>query len=226
MKILCISDNTDPIVYSDNIKTRFAEADCIIASGDLPLSYYDFIVSNLNRPLYFVFGNHQLKWLGMFDRKYKKTSSEEDLIRETRGWGMESGHPTGIECIDGRVVRRGGMILAGLGGSMLYNRGPHQYTERQMFIRVLRMIPKLLFYRIFFGRACDILVTHAAPQGIHDLGDCCHKGFKSFLWFMRVFTPRFLIHGHIHLWEHDAPRKSMYEKTAVINAYNHVMVDF
>ncbi|RPJ09359.1 MAG: metallophosphoesterase [Spirochaetaceae bacterium] len=225
MKILCIADNTDPVVYSDNIRNRFSEVDCIIACGDLPLSYYDFIVSNLNRPLYFVFGNHHLKWIGNYDRWHRKTTPEEDLLKQTREWGMGTGQPSGIEYIDGRVIHRQGLIIAGLGGSMLYNKGPHQYTDRQMLLRILKIMPRLIFNRIFFHRACDILVTHAPPLGIHDLGDLCHKGFKCFLWFMRVFKPRYLIHGHIHLWEYDASRKADYQQTTVINAYNHTILE-
>jgi predicted phosphodiesterase len=58
MKILCISDTTDPLVYSPNIAERYADVDCVISAGDLPLKYYEYILSSLNKPLYFVFGNH------------------------------------------------------------------------------------------------------------------------------------------------------------------------
>ncbi|MGH0052338.1 MAG: metallophosphoesterase, partial [Sphaerochaetaceae bacterium] len=60
MKLLCIADETDPLVYSKNIASRYADIDAVIAAGDLPLKYYEFIISTLNKPLFFVFGNHNL----------------------------------------------------------------------------------------------------------------------------------------------------------------------
>lgn len=66
MKILCISDATDPLVYSENIVSRYGDVDLIIAAGDLNLKYYEFIISSLNKPLFFVFGNHNLEHIGHF----------------------------------------------------------------------------------------------------------------------------------------------------------------
>lgn len=61
MKILCISDQIDPLVYSSAIKERFADIDVILSAGDLPMEYVDFVVSSLNKPAFFIFGNHNLK---------------------------------------------------------------------------------------------------------------------------------------------------------------------
>jgi predicted phosphodiesterase len=66
MKILCISDETDPLIYSKNIASRYGDVDLVLAAGDLPLKYYEFIISSLNKPLYFVFGNHNLEFLHQF----------------------------------------------------------------------------------------------------------------------------------------------------------------
>ena len=60
MKILCVSDQIDPLVYSNSVKERFSDIDCVLCAGDLPLEYIEFIVSSLNVPTYFVFGNHNL----------------------------------------------------------------------------------------------------------------------------------------------------------------------
>jgi Icc-related predicted phosphoesterase len=117
------------------------------------------------------------------------------------------------------------LIIAGLGGSMRYNNGLNQFTESQMFLNILKLLPKMLFFRIVYGRWVDILLTHAPPLGIHDREDRCHRGFKSFLWFMRRFKPQYLIHGHVHLYDLNELRKSTYRSTRIVNAYEHTIVD-
>jgi len=216
---MAVADHVDPLVYSQSIKERFRGIDCILGAGDLDISYYEYILSCLNKPLYFVFGNHNLKNLSFFQPQAEAASSSHWISRETQGFGSI--------CVDGKVIRdkRRKIIIAGLGGSRRYNRGEHQFTEMQMYLRILRMLPHLFFNRLFRGRWVDILLTHAAPSGIHDREDPCHIGFKSFLWFMRRFKPRYLIHGHVHLYDRNAPRTSKYNDTTIINAYNHIVFD-
>ena len=60
MKILIVSDQVDPFIYNYAIKDLFSDIDCILCAGDLPMDYIDFIVSTLNKPTYFIFGNHNL----------------------------------------------------------------------------------------------------------------------------------------------------------------------
>jgi hypothetical protein len=90
-----------------------------------------------------------------------------------------------------------------------------------MSLMILALAPRLCWNRIFHGRFLDVLVTHAPPAGIHDKDDPCHRGFASFLWFMRLFKPRYLIHGHIHLYDLNDVRSTKYGRTMVINAYGH-----
>ena len=78
---------------------------------------------------------------------------------------------------------------------------------------------------LFRSRYVDILVTHAAPLGIGDKPDPCHVGFNVFLWFMRRFRPRYLLHGHIHLYDLNAQRVHSYRSTTVINVYDHYLLD-
>ncbi|GHV91559.1 metallophosphoesterase [Spirochaetia bacterium] len=216
MKILCISDQIDPLVYTNTIKERFGDVDLILSAGDLPMDYLDFIVSSLNKPLLFVFGNHNLNELKYYTQK-------EPFIPVIDG--RIDYHSSGATHISGRVVREGGLIIAGLGGSMRYNRGENQFTDFQMKLEILKLVPALVFNRIFRGRYLDILLTHASPRGIHDKEDKCHWGFKSFLWFMRKFKPKYLIHGHIHLYDLADVRLTQYEKTQVINAYSQYIID-
>jgi Icc-related predicted phosphoesterase len=212
MKILCIADQIDPLVYNSSIKTRYHDVDMVLAAGDLPLEYLDFVVSSLNCPLLFVYGNHNLE---KYEAYRKGIFSSEDICS---GCG-------GITHIGSLVRREKGLIIAGLGGSRQYNGGPNQYTEGQMRWEIWKLFPRLLFNRIFRGRWVDILLTHAAPWGIHDKKDLCHQGFKSFLWFMRVFKPRYLIHGHIHLYDLSELRTTSYGATLVVNAYSQYLLN-
>jgi uncharacterized protein len=217
MKVLCIADHVDPFIYSAGIKSRFKDVEIVLSAGDLALEYYDFIVSSLNKPLFFVFGNHNLADRYHYERRY-------DPFRKPEA-PDEWKHSVGATYIEGRVVRARGLIIAGLGGSIWYNGGEHQYTEFTMFLSMLRLLPGLMWNRLFRGRWLDVLVTHAPPYGINDLPDPCHTGFRVFLWFMRTFRPRYLVHGHVHLYDRNAAREAHYAGTTVLNAYDHTVID-
>ena len=64
----------------------------------------------------------------------------------------------------------------GLGGSMRYKPGEHQYTEWEMRRRVFKLFPKLVWRRGF-----DILVTHAPAYQLNDARDLPHQGFKNII---------------------------------------------
>jgi len=215
LKILCISDQIDPQVYSPGIRERFADVDLILSAGDLPLDYLDFIISSLNKPLFFVFGNHHIEEL-----KHYKKHWDVPLIHEEKEYlGCGAVH------LGTKVMIEGNLIVAGLGGSMRYNNGSNQFTDFEMFFEIAKIIPRLLWNRLVHGRFLDILLTHAPPRGIHDKNDKCHWGFKIYLWFMKVFKPRYLVHGHIHLYDLCDVRCTKWESTTVINAYSHYVIN-
>lgn len=218
MKILCVADHRDPIIYSSQIRERFADIDIVLAAGDLELEYYGFIVSSLNKPLLFVFGNHNLSRLPEY-RKHLR-DPYDDL--STSPYLRPS---FGSTYVGAKVKTVHGLIVAGLGGSRRYNSGENQFSEFGMFSRMMRIFPKLLLNRLFHGRYLDILLTHAAPWGLGDMPDQCHRGFKVFLWFMRVFKPRYLVHGHVHLYDMNAKRKHTYFETTVVNAFSHTIIE-
>lgn len=220
MKILCVSDQIDPLVYSNSIRERYKDVDLVISAGDLPMEYLDFIVSSLNKPLFFVFGNHNLSEFGHYHRIASPECEYHDALHP---FSTDCGH--GTTYIGSRCLRESDLLVAGVSGSRRYNNGLNQYTEFQMKMKLVRMIPSLLLNRLRFGRYLDVLVTHAAPAGIHDKEDPCHRGFSAFLWFMEKFKPRYLIHGHIHLYDLQDIRVSKYLETTVINAYSHYILD-
>ena len=169
MNILAVADHVDPLVYSQNIKERFRGISCVLGAGDLDIGYYEYIISCLNKPLYFVFGNHNLKNFLFFKPRSDAVASAKWDEVATRGFGSV--------CVDGRIIRdkKLDLIIAGLGGSKRYNNGMHQYTEFQMALRMLAMVPRLAAFRVFRGRWLDVLLTHATPEGIHDRDDPCQR---------------------------------------------------
>lgn len=206
MKILTVSDVVVDLVHSSAIVQRFQDIDLVLSCGDLPFDYLEFIVTMLGKPCYYVFGNHAQCCV----------LSEDGSMRSAPGGCINLHH---------RVISYKGLLIGGLEGSMRYRDGEHQYTEQQMQMLVHSMAPKLLWNRLRYGRAIDILITHAPPFGIHDAEDLCHRGFKAFLRFMDHYRPRYLIHGHKHLYGMDNERETRYGETTVINTYGYRVIE-
>jgi Icc-related predicted phosphoesterase len=204
IKILSVSDKVDELLYSSAIKRLFGDVDLILGCGDLPYYYLEFIVTMLGGPLFYVIGNH--------GNAVKKSYAPKE----------EWEYPGGCENIDGRVVRYRGLLIAGLEGSMRYNDNPDfQYSEREMAWKTWQLAPWLVMNRLLHGRNLDILITHAPPFGIHDRPDRCHQGFRAFRSFMDRFQPRYLIHGHVHVYHPSEPIQTVYGNTTVINTYGY-----
>lgn len=233
MKILTMSDTVAISVYSATAKQRFADMDLALACGDLPAYYLEFVVSMLDVPLYYVVGNHASDHNPQSFYENRQMAqphwSEIDGMGRATALGMseQKQHgPTGCTNIDGKIVEHNGLLIGGLQGSMWYNGGPYQYTEQEMARKILLMYPQLLLNQVRYGRAIDILITHAPPAGIHDDVDVAHQGFRCFLAFMERFAPRYLIHGHKHVYLHGEVTETQYQRTKVINTYGFRTLDF
>jgi len=207
MKILAVSDRVLDYLYNSNVREKVSGVELIIGCGDLPYYYLEFLVSALDLPLVYVHGNHD----------------------GGPQYATDRGQITGVQGgkdIHGRTVNIDGLLIAGLGGSMRYRpRAPHMYTEGEMRAQLARLVPKLLWNRQRHGRYLDILVAHSPPFGVHDREDLPHTGFKVFLTLMQLFKPRYLLHGHIHIYRQDIPRVTPYQQTTVINVYPYRLLD-
>ena len=202
MKILAVSDIELGYIYNLQISQRFKDAELLVSCGDLPYFYLEFMISMLDRPLYFVRGNH---------------AHEVEIT--TAG---ERRAPWGAVDLHRKVVRTdGGLLLAGIEGCNRYNNGPYQYTQSEMWQMVFELTPALLYNRIRYGRFLDIFVSHAPPWHIHDMDDPTHQGIKAFRWLIQVFQPRYHLHGHIHVYRKDVVRQTQVGKTTVINCYGY-----
>lgn len=197
MKILSLSDIEISFIYSPLIIERFISTDLVISCGDLPYYYLEYIISTLNRPLYFVSGNH--------------SNSIEETVAGPRAspWGGINLHR--------RVCNCNGLLMAGIEGCQRYNNGKGQYTQDEMWMMVWSMVPILFLNKLRYGRYLDILVTHAPPAGIHDMEDLPHQGIRAFRWLLKVFKPLYHLHGHTHIYRSDAITETLFGSTIVVN---------
>jgi len=196
IKILVIGDKESEYIWDHFNPEQFKNVKLIISTGDLNREYLSFIVTMLNVPLLYVPGNH--------DKQY--------LVKQ----------PEGCENIDGKIVTFNGITIMGLGGSIQYNQGPYQYTEREMALRL-----KKLKYALWWKKKIDILVSHAPALGLNDGNDICHKGFKVFRNILDTYQPRYFLHGHQHLCYNSATKRlTQYGNTTIINSDGYYLFDY
>lgn len=177
MVILSVSDTIENGLYSENTHENFSDIDLVLGCGDLPYYYLEFLADALNVPVLYVLGNHAPA----------AEIHECEVHTEPRG-----------ACnMHRRVIRKFGLIIAGLEGSLRYRPGKHQYTQAQMWGMVITMLPLLFWNRLVHHRCLDILITHSPPQGINDRSDHVHQGFTALRWLVRVCKPAYHFHGHV-----------------------------
>lgn len=205
-KILAISDIESQYLYKAIGSKKFKDIDFIISCGDLPYHYLEYMVSMSNRDLFYVRGNHAQKIQIGEKRKAREPQGARDLHMKT-------------------VKAPGGVILAGIEGSLLYNYGPHQYSQTQMWNMVFRMVPKLYLNYMQHNRFMDILVTHAPPWQINDQEDLPHQGIKAFRWLLEVFRPRFHLHGHTIDYINKDGIRTTFGDTEVINVTGYQIIE-
>lgn len=203
LKVLAVTDEVDPRIYSTSLRARMGDIDLVVSCGDLPASYLEFLTDALHRDVYYVLGNHA-----------------EELVRE--GQRGEPRHPLGGTDLGFKIVtdKRTGVIFAGLPGSPRYSEAaPVQFTERQMSLRILRMMPRLIWNMLRHGRAMDVLVTHAPPRDVGDRDDPAHRGFKVMHRLIKWAKPKYHLHGHVHLYDRTESHIHTLYNTEVINVY-------
>lgn len=195
MRILTLADEECQALWDYYSPGKLNEYDLILSCGDLKSSYLSFLVTMGKAPVFYVHGNH--------DGSYRDYP------------------PEGCECIEDRIITYRGLRILGLGGSMRYNPGDHQYTDTQMRRRIRK-----LKWKLCRAGGVDIVVTHAPPKGLGDGEDYAHRGSEALLELLDKYHPRYLIHGHVHLsYGHEIPREMGYNGTKIINAYERYVID-
>lgn len=196
LKILLLSDVESPYIWEHFHAESFKDIELVLSCGDLKAEYLSFIVTLIKAPVLYVPGNHNT-----------------DYLREP---------PEGCDSIDGAIVKYKGIRILGLGGSMKYNgEPPFQFTETEMERKIRRLKPAILKNNGF-----DILVTHAPALGLGDGEDLCHRGFEIYKKLLDKYSPKYFVHGHMHLNYGRRQRKMSYGSTTIINAYEYHILDY
>jgi uncharacterized protein len=205
MKILALSDQVVERVYTLSTSGHFRNVKLIFGCGDMPYEYLEYLVTILNVQMFYVPGNH--------DPLYN--------LRHEDSWAKG-----GIN-LDLKIVRLNKFLIGGFGGSIRYRPdGINQHTQSEAFIRALRLLPRLLLNRMQYGRALDILISHSPPFGIHDDSDSAHQGLKALNWLIRIARPRYLFHGHTHLYKRNLENTEMtIGITKIINVYPYKTIE-
>ncbi len=191
VKILAISDNELPQMQNvPYLRRMYGDVDLLVSCGDLSAAYIEFITFVLSVPVFYVRGNHDESYLDF---------------------------PPGGDDLHKRVVFYRGLAFAGLEGSPRYNRGLIQFTDEEMLLHILEMAPGMLRRRLMRGSGVDVLLTHAPPRGIHDRHDRTHRGFRSLHLAIRLFRPRYLLHGHVDVYDRRETTATLVQQTQVIN---------
>lgn len=197
MKILVLADEESKYLWDYFEKSKLDGIDLIISCGDLKPAYLSFLATFAKVPVLYVHGNH--------DGIYAENP------------------PDGCICIEDDIFIYNGVRILGLGGSMKYNAGPHQYTEQEMTARVRRLRLKLWRKKGF-----DILIAHSPAREINDGEDLPHRGFLVFRELLDKYMPKYFIHGHVHLtYKWNQQRECRYnEHTTIINAFERYIFEY
>lgn len=189
MNILVLSDKESPFLWDYYQPGKLKDYDLILSCGDLDANYLSFLVTMTNVPLLYVHGNH--------DTRYAKKP------------------PEGCVCIEDTIYNYKGLKILGLGGSILYSGGPHQYTEKEMARRIRKLKLKLML-----SGGVDIVLTHSPAAGYGDANDNAHKGFQCFVDLIDKYKPKYFIHGHVHMnYGRNVARELQRNDTTIVNAY-------
>lgn len=195
MRILLLADEESKYYWDFFEKNKLDGIDLIISCGDLAPQFLSFMATFAKVPVLYVHGNH--------DHCYEETP------------------PDGCICIDDDVYVHNGVRILGLGGSMCYNFGAHQFTEQEMKKRVRRVKKK-----IKKAGGVDIFITHSPAFRLNDSEDLPHTGFQAFYEVLDIYEPILFAHGHVHInYGRDFKRESYYRKTRVINAFEKYIVE-
>lgn len=195
MKLLCVSDTVVPELNDRFSPDEWRAVDLVISCGDLPPEYLGFLRNTLQKPVYYVRGNHDIRYDGK--------------------------PPEGCLNIHSRVVRHGSLKILGLEGSRWYNGGPIQYTEEQMRVMVWRLRPRIWFrggINLIVTHAPPRFI-HDAEDRCHRGFKIFHKLIR---WYAPQFFLHGHIHAH---FADDSQRRTLVGSTQVINCYGYCRLD-
>jgi uncharacterized protein len=194
VNVLVVADEVASSLQQHTL--RDLAPDLVLAAGDLPWDYLEWIASSVDVPMVFVPGNHDP------EIKPERGGRFGDYLEP--GAMCEAPRPHGVVNADQEVVQAAGLRIAGLGGCVRYREGPHQYTQRQYAGRARRLVRKARS-----AGPVDVLLTHAPPLGLGDGEDGPHVGIEALHGVIGKLEPTWHLHGHIHPYGQTMPDRTL-----------------
>ncbi len=204
IRILAVSDEVDEALHGPTLEEL--RPDLILACGDLPFEYLEYLREATEVPLLYVHGNH--------DPPSSGTSVSAYLPDQYLGRSHQ--RAAGCVSVEDRWKDECGLRIAGLGGSIRYNDGDNQYTQGEMRGRVRRLVRRSRYRSLLARQPIDILIAHSPPLDCGDGPDGPHRGFSSFHRFIDRVQPRLMLHGHIHPYGKPKPDRNI-GRTLIVN---------
>ena len=195
VRVLAVADEVSDALWGP--KAAALAPDLVLAAGDLPWDYLEFLASATNRPVVFVPGNH--------DPAAPRIRAHRSGQFLRAGMPCDPPRPAGCQNADGTVVDAGGLRIAGLGGCVRYRPGPNQYSQREYHRRAARLLRRVGRLQRRSPGAVDVLLTHAPPRGLGDEDDRPHVGVEALHAVLDRLHPRWHLHGHIHPYGFPRP---------------------
>ncbi|MFY0407251.1 metallophosphoesterase family protein [Solicola sp. PLA-1-18] len=199
VRVLAVADETVESFWRS--KARDVAPDLVVAAGDLPWDYVEFIASSVDVPVVFVPGNH--------DPEVATSRVSRSGLHTVAGLPCDAPRPHGVTHLDGHVADLAGLRIAGLGGCVRYRPGPHQYSQREYRGRLRRLARRVRRHDRRSPGGLDLLVTHAPPLGLGDGDDGPHVGIEALVPFLLEVQPTWHLHGHIHPYGRTMPDRTL-----------------
>ena len=198
VRVLAVADEVSDALCG---KASTLAPDLVLAAGDLPWDYLEYLASVLNRPVVFVPGNHD----PAVDTPRAHRSGQ--FLRA--GMPCDPPRPAGCDNVDGTVVDVAGLRIAGLGGCVRYRPGPNQYSQREYHRRARRLMRRVGRLQRRTPGPVDVLLTHAPPRGLGDEADRPHVGIDALHTVLERAVPRWHLHGHVHPYGQQRPDRAV-----------------
>lgn len=195
MKVLSVSDTVVPALYDHFDPELASGVEVIFSCGDLPPEYLSFLRDRVDAPLYYVQGNHDIRYA--------------------------EAPPVGCIDIHRQIVRVGRYRVLGLSGSRWYNGGVNQYHESEMrkMIRTLWMSLQLARGVDVIVTHAPPRYIHDAVDRCHKGFTSYRRLIDKYTpqWFIHG-------HIHA-LFSDESERVTLVDSTKVMNTYGHVLFE-
>ena len=168
MRILAVSDETDPTLSEHLDRTALGPLDLLVSCGDLPPDYLSYLDGVLRVPFVFVRGNHDL----------------DDVWEHEAGTLLPEPRRSDLVEIDGFDV------------VALDWPGRYRERTRSQDLGVWRHVIALRLSAALRGRQPLIVVSHVSPHDADDVRDVYHRAFGGYHWLAEQLRPALWLHGH------------------------------